>query len=166
MVTIDNTQFTSDINLASVYGCMTKQRMLDIVKKLDLYVSPNLKKEETARRVAQEVLDNPVSVLSSLCKAEHQLLAEFIEAGADAYIVRKMRKTPYKLQKFGLVLTYQDWEKNQWHMLMPNSVREALSVLAPQYMDIINAGRPIPTAKEIRIGMAMRRFMGLDEEEK
>ena len=32
--------------------------------------------------------------------------------GPNRYVQRKMRKTPYKLQKFGLVLTYED-EVNQ-----------------------------------------------------
>ena len=36
--------------------------MLKVCDKLDLYVSPNLKKDETARRVAQELLDSPIAV--------------------------------------------------------------------------------------------------------
>lgn len=63
MITIKNSQFTSDISLAAIMNVMTKVKMLDICKKLDLYVSPNLKKDETARRVAREVLDNPCDVL-------------------------------------------------------------------------------------------------------
>lgn len=164
MVTINNKEYGSNISLAAIYNCMTKQRMLDIAKKLDLYVSPNLKKEETARRLAKEILFAPVNIMCSLCKAEHQLLEEFVTAGANAYVVRKIRKTPYKLQKFGLVLTYEDDAKGEWHMLMPDSVRDSLSDLVPQFMNYINAGQPIPTAKEVRIGIAMRSFMGLDEE--
>lgn len=49
MITIKHTQFTSNQNLAAILNVMTKVKMLDICKKLDLYVSPNLKKEETAR---------------------------------------------------------------------------------------------------------------------
>jgi len=40
--------------------------MLKVCDKLDLYVCPNLKKDETARRVAQELLDNPIEILSNL----------------------------------------------------------------------------------------------------
>lgn len=159
MVTIKNKEYGSNISLAAIYNCMAKQRMLDIAKKLDLYVSPNLKKEETARRVAEEILSAPVNIMCSLCKAEHQLLEELVTVGANAYVVRKIRKTPYKLQKFGLVLTYEDDAKGEWHMLMPDSVRDSLSDLVPQFMNYINAGQPIPSAKEIRMRMALHRFL-------
>ena len=129
-----------------------------IAKKLDLYVSPNLKKEETGRRVAEGILSAPVYIMCSLCKAEHQLLEVFVTASANAYVVRKIRKTLYKLQKFGLVLTYEDDAKGEWHMLMPDSVRDSLADFVPQFMNYINAGQPIPSAKEIRMRMALHRF--------
>ena len=53
---------------------LTKVKMLDICKKLDLYVSPNLKKEETARRAAREILDNPDDILHGLNKQELQIV--------------------------------------------------------------------------------------------
>ena len=46
---------------------------------------------------------------------------------ANTYVVRKMRKTQYKLQKLYLVATYCDEEKQEWHMLLPDELREALS---------------------------------------
>lgn len=124
-----------------------------------MYVSPNLNKEETARRVAEGILSAPVNIMCSLCKAEHQLLEVFVTASANAYVVRKIRKTLYKLQKFGLVLTYEDDAKGEWHMLMPDSVRDSLADFVPQFMNYINAGQPIPSAKEIRMRMALHRFL-------
>ena len=124
-----------------------------------MYVSPNLNKEETARRVAEGILSAPVNIMCSLCKAEHQLLEVFVTASANAYVVRKIRKTPYKLQKFGLVLTYEDDAKGEWHMLMPDSVRDSLADFVPQFMNYINAGQRIPSAKEIRMRMALHRFL-------
>lgn len=50
MITIDNTSFTSNQSLTSILSVLTKSKMMDICKKLELYVSPNLKKDETARR--------------------------------------------------------------------------------------------------------------------
>ena len=44
-------------------------------------------------------------------------------------------------------------------MLMPDSVRDSLSDLVPQFMNYINAGQPIPSAKEIRMRMALHRFL-------
>ena len=101
MITIQNTGFTSNVSLAAMLMVRTKEYMLDTCKKLDLYVSPNLKKEETARRIAQEILDNPLAVLCSLM----QLVDEFVKAGPNQYITKKMRKTQYKLQKYSLILT-------------------------------------------------------------
>lgn len=45
MITIKNTYFTSNVSLAAMLMVRTKEYMLDTCKKLDLYVSPNLKKD-------------------------------------------------------------------------------------------------------------------------
>ena len=50
--------------------------------------------------------------------------------------VRKARKMPYKLQKFGLVVTYIDEVKGEWHMLMPDAVREAFAPCYRDYLDM------------------------------
>ena len=44
-------------------------------------------------------------------------------------------------------------------MLMPDSVRDSLSDLVPQFMNYINAGQLIPSVKEIRMRMALHRFL-------
>lgn len=160
MITIDDKTFTSDITLSSILSVKTKADMMGICKKLDLYVSPNLKKEETARRLAREILNNPISVLETLCKSELQLLDEFVKAGSNAYIVRKMRKTEYKLQKYGLVLTYEDINNFLWHMLMPNSVRESLQESYQFYLDMAEKGVKAPSAKQLRIMAALNQLLG------
>lgn len=151
MVTIKNTSFTSDMSLSSVYSVQSKAKMMDICKKLDLYVSPNLKKEETAIRLAREVLDNPISVVSTLCKSELVLLKEFYEAGPNAYISKKIRKTPYKLQKYGLVLTNEDPAEGEWHMIMPDCVRISISKYASRFLELVQDNKNMPTAKSIRL---------------
>jgi hypothetical protein len=166
MITLPNKDYTSNIPLQTILSVMTKVEMLDICKKLDLYVSPNQRKEETARRVAQALLDSPVSIASALCKTELQLLDELVKAGANAYVVRKIRKQPYKLQKFGLVLTYIDNENKQWHLLMPDEVRESLTETYPLYLQMAEAGKKGPTPKELRM-MEMLNWLyggGNDEE--
>ena len=89
-ITIKDKTFSSNISLAGILNCMTKVEMLKICNKLELYVSPNLKKDETARRVAREILDNPDDVLHVLNKQELQLVDEFVKAGPNHYAVRKM----------------------------------------------------------------------------
>lgn len=114
---------------------MTKVQMIDISKKLDLYVSTNLKKEESARRLAAAMLDKPLNILHQLCKNELQLLDEIVKAGSNQYVIRKIRKTPYKLQKYSLVLTYEDFVNEQWHFLMPDAVRTMLAENYSLYLD-------------------------------
>jgi hypothetical protein len=160
MITIIDTSFTSDISLVGILGVMTKVEMIKICDKLDLYVSPNLKKDETARRVAREILDNPDDVLHVLNKQELQIIDEFVKAGPNHYAVRKMRKTFYKLQQYGLVLTYEDLANNQWHMLMPNEVREALKDRYPLYLDLADAGKKLPSKKQLRLMSALGMLMG------
>lgn len=92
-----------------------------------MYVSPNLKKNETARRVAQELLDSSIEILSSLNKQELQIIDEFVKGGVNTYVVRKMRKTQYKLQKLYSVAIYCDEANQEWHMLMLDELGEALS---------------------------------------
>ena len=141
----------------------TKTDMLKICKTLDLYVSPNLKKDETARRLASEILHHPINVLSQLCKSELQLLDKIEKAGPNQYIVVKQRKTLYKLQKFALVLTYEDNEKGEWHLLMPDCVRESLATSYPAYLQMAERGVKAPSPKELRMMSFMQRLMGSEE---
>jgi len=74
MIVIPNKNFTADsIRLVQLLNSTTKVNMLKVCDKLDLYVSPNLKKDETARRIAQEMFDNPIEILSRLNKQELQI---------------------------------------------------------------------------------------------
>ena len=74
MIVIPNKNFTADsIRLVQLLNSTTKVNMLKVCDKLDLYVSPNLKKDETARRIAQEMFDNPIEILSRLNEQELQI---------------------------------------------------------------------------------------------
>lgn len=151
MITIKDTHFTSDIPLSNILMVKTKEYMLQLCNKLDLYVSPNLKKEETAGRVATELLDNPLHILQGLSKLELRLVDEFVKAGPNAYVHYKMRKNMLKLQKFCLVLTYEDKEKGEWMMLMPDCMRESLSESYHFYLDMAEKGVKAPSVNELRM---------------
>ena len=94
---------------------------------------------------------------------ELQLVDEFVKAGANHYAVRKMRKTYYKLQQYGLVLTYKDMENKQWCMLMPDSVRESLAPYYKDYLDLAEAGQKLPSKKQLRMMAALQAFRGKDD---
>lgn len=157
-ILINNRNYTSKVSLVSIFNVMTKVEMLKICNKLELYVSPNLKKDETARRLAREILDNPEDVLHVLNKQELQLVDEFVKAGPNHYAVRKARKTYYKLQQYGLVLTYKDTASDEWHIIMPDEVRESLKDNYQQYLDIAEAGQKLPSKKQLRMMVALRAF--------
>jgi hypothetical protein len=125
-----------------------------------LYVSPNLKKNETVRRIAQEMLDNPIEILSRLNKQELQIVDDFVKGDACTYVVRKMRKTQYKLQQLYLVATYVDKETQEWHMLMPSELTKALSTSLNFCLDMANKGIKAPSAKQLRMMSALGQFLG------
>lgn len=161
MITIPNTNYKSgDISLVQILNSTTKVNMLKVLKKFDLYASPNLKKDETARRVAAEVINNPIEILSRLSKVELQIVDEFVKAGDDTYVIRKERKTAYILQKYYLVVTYCDQAKSEWHMMMPKALRESLATSLPFFLDCAMKGVKAPSAKELRMMSAMREFFG------
>lgn len=161
MITIPNKTYTADaINLRQILDSTTKVNMLKVCKKFDLYVSPNIKKEETARRIANEIIYEPIEIISRLSKVELQILDEFVKGDDSTYVVRKQRKTPYILQKYYMVVTYVDAEKGEWHMLMPTELRKALSQDYKVYLDLALQGKKGPSAKELRLMAAMKEYFG------
>ena len=161
MITIPNEAFKANsIHLSQILHSTTKVEMLKVCKKFDLYVSPNLKKDETARRVAAEVVYNPIEILSRLSKTELQIVDEFVKGDDDTYVIRKERKTPYILQKYYLVVTYCDKTTGEWCMLMPKEVRDSLSANLTFFLDCAMKGIKAPSAKELRMMSVMRDFFG------
>ena len=57
-------------------------------------------------------------------------------------------------------LNYEDLPNNQWHMLMPNEVREALKDRYPLYLDLADAGKKLPSKKQLRLMSALGMLMG------
>ena len=161
MITLPSKNYTADaIRLSQILSSTTKVNMLKVSKKFDLYVSPNLKKNETARRIANEMIDNPIEIISRLSKVELQILDEFVKGDDNTYVVRKERKTPYILQKYYMVVTYCDEEKGEWHMLMPAELRKALSDNYKVYLDLALQGKKGPSVKDLRMMAAIKLFMG------
>lgn len=161
MITLpDKTRTSADISLEQILNCTTKDNMLKVCKKFDLYVSPNLKKEETARRISDELLDNPLEILSRLSKAELQIIDEFVKGDDNTYVVRKMRKTLYILQKYYLTATFCDYEKDEWHILMPAKLRESLKDDYKFYLDLAEQGKKGPSTKELRMMAMMKKLYG------
>lgn len=163
MVTIPNTDFKSDIALANVLYCKTRESMLKIASRLDLYVSPNIAKAKMATRLAQEMLENPIEIVSRLSKTELLLLEEFLIADSGTYIIKKARKAQYMLQKWCLILTFEDTANGKWHLLMPDEVRDSLMEVAFPYIEMAKAGQKGPSTKELRMRSFMADLLGHDD---
>ena len=96
-------------------------------------------------------------------KQELQIVDEFVKGDANTYVVRKMRKTQYKLQKLYFVATYEDKESQEWHMLMPSELSKALSTSLNFYLDMENKGVKAPSAKQLRMMSALGQILGSKE---
>lgn len=161
--TIKKKDFTSAHRLADVLYVKKKDDLLKIAKRLDFWISPNVSKDKIATRLANAMLSEPIEVVSRLSKTELLILEEILDAGPNAYIEKKMRKTPYMLQKWGLVLTYEDEESDKWHLLMPDEVREALEECARPYIALAKEDKPRPSAKELRMRSVIADLLGTDD---
>lgn len=86
MITILNIHFwVNNVSLDQVLKSATKVNMLAVCKGFYFYVSSNLKKGETARRIASEVLHNPIEILSRLRKYELQMVDEFVKGNNGCF---------------------------------------------------------------------------------
>ena len=160
MITIPNKSFKSSQKLSEILYVMKKDELLKIANRLDYYISPNINKEKMASRLAASMLAEPIEIVSRLSKTELLLLEQLINAGTDTYIEKKIRKSHYMLQKWGLVLTYEDEAAGKWYLLMPDEVRESLATVSSSYINMAKEGKKGPSAKDLRMASAMASLLG------
>lgn len=135
---------------------VTKSEMFKIVKKLDLFVRQDLDGEELVTRFAEELIKADIEILCTLDKHELKIVEEFVNGGPNTHVVRKMRIKPYLLQKYCLVQTYCEEENEQWHLLMPDEMRESLAKRLPYFLDLAKRGLKPASARQIRLAAAVR----------
>lgn len=160
MITIPDKTFKSSLRLADILYVMKKDELLKIAKRLDFYVSPNVNKNKVASRLADSMLSEPIEIVSRLSKTELLLLEELLNAGPDTYVEKKWRKSLYMLQKWGLVLTYEDEPNGKQYLLMPDEVREVLASVSSAYIALAKDGKKGPSAKDLRMASAMASLLG------
>lgn len=66
--------------------------------------------------------------------------------------------------KIQLMKNSEDHERGEWHLLMPNCVRESLATSYPAYWDMPMKGMKAPSAKVLRIMAAFQRYMSGEDE--
>lgn len=156
MIAIPNSDYTSDIKMTDALSGVTKSEMFKIVKKLDLFVRQDLDGEELVTRFAEELIKADIEILCALDKHELKIVEEFVNGGPNTHVVRKMRIKPYLLQKYCLVLTYCEEENKQWHLLMPDEIRESLSKRLPYFLDFAKRGLKPASPRQVRLAAAVR----------
>lgn len=107
-------------------------------------------------RFAEELIKADIEVLCALDRQDLKIVEEFVNGGKNTHVVRKMRTKPYLLQKYCLVLTYCDEENKQWHLLMPDEIRESLAKRLPYFLDLAKRGLKPASPRQIRFAAAVR----------
>lgn len=156
MITIPNIGYTSGIKMTDALSGVTKSEIFKVVRKLDLFVSQALDGEELVTRFAEELIKADIEVLCALDRQDLKIVEEFVNGGKNTHVVRKMRTKPYLLQKYCLVLTYCDEENKQWHLLMPDEIRESLAKRLPYFLDLAKRGLKPASPRQIRFAAAVR----------
>ena len=84
-----------------------------------------------------------------------------LSAAISRFITYELGKgDQYKLQKLYLVVTYEDKENQEWHILMPSELTKALSTSLNFYLDMANKSIKAPSAKQLRMMSALGQFLG------
>lgn len=156
MKSLSNLNYTSDIKMTDALSGATKSEMFKIVRKLDLFVRQDLDGEELVTRFVEDLIKADIEILCNLDKQELKIVEEFVNGGPNTHVVRKMRTRPYLLQKYCIVLTYCDEETKQWHLLMPDEMRESLAKRLPYFLDLAKRGLKPASARQIRLAAAVR----------
>ena len=61
------------------------------------------------------------------------------------------------------MLTYEDHENDEWHLLMPDCVRESLSTSYLAYLQMAEKGVKVPSPKNLRMMAALQQLVGSEE---
>lgn len=134
-VSLPDKTFTSQILLVDILSAFPPEYLEYIrsvlgIKPECIQHSSGVKPEVrvTPSSLERIMLKNPDRLYRAVIKtkADAALLDEFLESSPDKYIIRKAGARFFKLQSLGLVATYKHIDNNEWHMLMPDDVRQAL----------------------------------------
>ena len=158
LIISDNPLERTNLGLSQIYILLTKEQMLRIAKRLDIWVRPNVSKPKIVERLADAVLENPIEVVTRLARVERQLL-DVVKAGPNQGVRRKMRKACYMLQKLGFVVTYQDWSVGEWIMFMPNEVRASIADEFQPFLEVAQKGLKRLSACNLRSVPCMEQMI-------
>ena len=96
-------------------------------------------------------VEEVIELVMSVNPKAIMVIKSTIPVGYTEMIRKKMRKTQYKLQKYSLILTFEDFETGEWKMLMPDSVRESLAASLPAILSIAEKTGKAPKYMDLRM---------------
>lgn len=152
MLVIPDKTYTADITLEDILSYFPKPYLQSICRRTSLFVNERIRTDETARRLAIEILTHPEEVLSSLNMDDLLLAKELL---SSSYVERTPSDKFYKLQTLGLVVTYENANHDRWYILMPSSLRKAIAAYVPLYIMCAEKGLSYPSTRNKRIAELM-----------
>ncbi len=129
MITLRQPDFRTNIHLEYFLEVDKRTELYAAARDLGINHCSRCIKQELADLIRQMILQHTDSVLQQLPLEELQYVKQLVEAGPDTCMEVPIQKDFYFLQRFYLVVSYEDQKRNIYHLVMPDEVREAIAPL-------------------------------------
>ena len=105
------------VQLFHTLHSMKKTDLRDLCKVLGCKIPANEDKFTHINRLRYYIEDHPVEILAKLDLEELNIIDEMVQKDTTT-VVRPIPTDYNKLQLYGLVATYEDLERQEWHYFM------------------------------------------------
>jgi hypothetical protein len=133
MIILAKKKYDPDVTLAEVLTKFTKPQLKEIMNRFRYDISTSARKADYVRCTAKVILQHPNEVLYSLCAESIDILATLLHAKEGTFVACPHVIEPRDIQKFGLVLTYPDYNDATQYLTLPKDVRDAYTPLIDDY---------------------------------
>ena len=129
MIILRRKPFIDDLSLCDTIAIDTKANMLEHCRLINLDIPKSWCKAEIVDAMADFFKTAPLITVSHLPEAEKAILNRLLKLSSDAYVTHPRNDSQYLLlQDLHLVITYET--PTEWHLFMPDCIREILQNLA------------------------------------
>lgn len=128
MIILRRKPFIDDLSLCDTIAIDTKANMLEHCRLINLDIPKSWRKAEIVDAMADFFKTAPLITVSHLPEAEKAILNRLLKLSSDAYVTHPRNDSQYLLlQDLHLVITYET--PTEWHLFMPDCIREILQNL-------------------------------------
>ncbi len=136
MITLNYRDFNTDVDYEDILEIDTRDNLLRALKSLDIKGCSKLDKYQLASRMAMAISGEMPLILSKLSDDELDLVKRLVDMGPNSYV--EMPIIPddfYDVQKYYLVFSYEDVERGQYLMMMPDEVRRECEICLDEFWE-------------------------------